>query len=374
MSFNVCHLDILASVIEELNISGMEHTSVPHNASAWALEPKTRPLVVSSAPYKSPPPGFVTIKVHSVAVNPIDWINQDQDVFKSQYPTIYGFDIAGTIEKVGEGVRLLQAGWRVIAQAGPSSNDSSRGAFQKYVVVSQDAVAELPKEIAFERGVVLPLGISTAAAEFLTVHVLSVWGGGSSVGSCAIQMANASGAEIFTTASRRNFDYVKSLGATKVFDYHDDDVEDQIVDALKTKTLAGVYHAAGADGAVQTCARIADQSTGKALVVTVKGVPDAGIPCAVRVKAITSSSIFKDGNHIGPCIWRKYLPAALARGTLVPKPDPLIVGNGLRSVQLGLDKQKAGVSAKKVVVNQIDEDSSHELEMELLAPASSQKS
>ncbi|KAL5396418.1 hypothetical protein PMIN02_003241 [Paraphaeosphaeria minitans] len=210
--------------------------------------------------------------------------------------------------------------------------------------------------------------------EFLTVHVLSVWGGGSSVGSCAIQMANASGAEIFTTASRRNFDYVKSLGATKVFDYHDDDVEDQIVDALKTKTLAGVYHAAGADGAVQTCARIADQSTGRALVVTVKGVPDAGIPCAVRVKAITSSSIFKDGNHIGPCIWRKYLPAALARGTLVPKPDPLIVGNGLRSVQLGLDKQKAGVSAKKVVVNQIDEDSSHELEMELLAPASSQKS
>ncbi|OAG02202.1 GroES-like protein [Paraphaeosphaeria sporulosa] len=360
----------------------MELTSAPHNAAAWALKPKTRPLVVSSAPYKSPPPGFVTIKVHSVAVNPIDWINQDQDVFKAQYPTIFGLDIAGTVEEIGEGVRLLQVGRRIIAQAGASSsNDSSRGAFQKYVVVSQNAVAELPKEIAFERGVVLPLGISTAAAglyqkDFLSLpfpsieglpgilnhtRTLVVWGGSSSVGSCAIQMANASGAEIFTVASRKNFYYVKSLGATKVFDYHDDDVEDQIVEALKTKTLAGVYHAAGADGAVQTCARIADRSTGKALVVTVKGVPDAGIPCTVRVKAISSSSIFKGGNQIGPDIWRKYLPSALARGTLVPKPDPLIVGNGLRSVQLGLDKQKAGVSARKVVVNKIDDDSSHEL-------------
>lgn len=170
-------------------------------------------------------------------------------------------------------------------------------------------------------------------------------------------MAVASGAEVFTTASRRNFAYVKKLGATRAFDYHDADVEDQIVDALRTKTLAGVYHAVGADGAVQTCARIADRSRGKTLVVTVRGVPDDGIPCSVRVKAISSSAIFKNGNHVGSVIWRKYLPAALARGTLVPKPDPLIVGSGLRSVQLGLDRQKAGVSAQKVVVNKIDEDS-----------------
>ncbi|KAF2439989.1 GroES-like protein [Karstenula rhodostoma CBS 690.94] len=352
----------------------------PHNAAAWALNPKSRPLVVSSAPYTSPPPGFVTVKIHSVAVNPIDWIMQDQDVSKATYPTIFGLDIAGTVAEVGEGVRTLRAGRRVIAHAGSlSSNDSSRGAFQKYVVVSQDAVAELPHDIALEKGVVLPLGISTAAAglyqkDYLALplpsiggsreglnRTLLIWGGSSSVGSCAIQLAVASGAEVFTTASGSNFDYVKKLGASKVFNYHDADVEDQIVDALGRKTLAGVYHAVGAGGAVQTCARIADRSKGKAIVVTVRGVPDDGIPSSVRVKAISASSIFKDGNHIGPTIWREYLPHALARGALIPKPDPLIVGNGLRSVQLGLDKQKAGVSAQKVVVNKIDEDSSHEV-------------
>ena len=173
-------------------------------------------------------------------------------------------------------------------------------------------------------------------------------------------MADASDVEIFTTASRSNFEYAKKLGAAKVFDYHDADVEDQIVDALKGKTLAGVYHAAGADGAVQTCARIADRSSGKALVVTVKGVPVDGIPKTVRVKAISAAAIFQPGNPVGPRIWTDYLPTALKYGGVVPKPDPLIVGSGLRSIQHGLDKQKAGVSAQKVVVNKIDEDSSHE--------------
>jgi NADPH:quinone reductase-like Zn-dependent oxidoreductase len=173
-------------------------------------------------------------------------------------------------------------------------------------------------------------------------------------------LAVASGVEVFTTASGTNFEYVRKLGASKVFDYHDTDVEDQIVDALKGKTLAGVYHAVGADGAVQACARIADRSKGKAIVVTVRGVPDDGIPSSVRVKAISASAIFQKDNPVGPSVWRKYLSKALANGDLVPQPDPLIVGNGLRSVQLGLDKQKAGVSAQKVVVDHIDEDSSHE--------------
>jgi hypothetical protein len=44
------------------------------------------------------------------------------------------------------------------------------------------------------------------------------------------------------------------------------------------------------------------------------------------------------------------VPKALAKGTFKAKPDPLVVGNGLKSIQLGLDVQKKGVSAKKVIV------------------------
>lgn len=148
----------------------------------------------------------------------------------------------------------------------------------------------------------LPLGISTAAAGLYQKHFLAlplpsneavkplhravlIWGGSSSVGSCAIQLAVASGADVYTTASAGNFEYCRKLGAKYVFDYHDCDVEDQIVVALTGKTVAGAYHAVGADGAVQACARIVDRCQGKSIVVTVRGTPDEGIPSSVRVRA-----------------------------------------------------------------------------------------
>lgn len=66
---------------------------------------------------------------------------------------------------------------------------------------------------------------------------------------------------------------------------------------------------------------------------------------------VAAAEIFK--NEVGPYIWREFLPVALEKGMIVPSPAPLIVGEELRSVQAGLDKQKAGVSAQKVVVTNI---------------------
>jgi NADPH:quinone reductase-like Zn-dependent oxidoreductase len=184
-----------------------------------------------------------------------------------------------------------------------STSLPSHGAFQKFATVPGHAVAELPTSISLIRGAVLPLSISTAAAGLYQKHSLAVpfptnekirtgigrtllvWGGSSSVGSSVIQLAVASGVEVYATASARNFGYCKQLGAEKVFDYHDGDVEEQVVDALKGKTVAGAYHAVGGDGAVLACARIVDRCVGKAIVVTVRGAPETGVPGGVRVKA-----------------------------------------------------------------------------------------
>lgn len=189
----------------------------------------------------------------------------------------------------------------------PSAEDhhltpGATGAFQQYVVVQRNAIAQLPSSIRTSVGVVLPLGISTASAglfqkDFLNLpfpspsqqppkplnRVLLIWGGSSSVGSCAIQLAKAAGAIIITTASPKNFAYVKRLGAEEVFDYRAEDVEDQIVNWLQSKTVLGAFHARGGNGAVQTCARIVDRSQGKAIVVSVRGIPD-DVPKAVRTK------------------------------------------------------------------------------------------
>ena len=89
----------------------------PHNVAAWALKAKSRPLVVDSAPYTSPPKDCVTIKVIDVAVNPIDWIMQDDDLFELNYPNILGQDVAGEIVEVGKGVDEFKIGQRVIAYA-----------------------------------------------------------------------------------------------------------------------------------------------------------------------------------------------------------------------------------------------------------------
>jgi NADPH:quinone reductase-like Zn-dependent oxidoreductase len=265
---------------------------------------------------------------------------------------------------------------------GLSSGNPSYGAFQQFVLVPSISVSPYPSSIPAQEAVVLPLSISTAAAGLYQRRYLSlpypssthtldtsskphnrtvvIWGGSSSVGSTAIQLAHASGVVVVAVASQRNFDYCRRLGAHKVFDYHSQDIEDDLVKALKGSTLAGVYHAAGPDDAVRTCARVAERSEGKALVVTVRGAPSSGLPGSVRVQAIRSSDIFAPGNEVGPRIWRDYVPGALAKGLLVPAPEPLVVGQGLRSVQHGLDVQKRGVSAAKIVVDGIDHDASKE--------------
>lgn len=98
----------------KMNSTGL-FTSAPKNVAAWALKPKERPLTVSSAPYTKPPKGHVVIKVYDVAINPIDWILQDQDIFKSEYPTVFGSDAAGEIAEVADDVGDFQIGTRVIA-------------------------------------------------------------------------------------------------------------------------------------------------------------------------------------------------------------------------------------------------------------------
>jgi len=94
----------------------------PSNTAAWALKAKTRPFVVSSAPYHAPPPSHVAIRVQCVAINPIDWIMQDQDIFGARYPAIFGSDLAGEVVQAGQGVVGLYVGQKVIAYVlAPSS-------------------------------------------------------------------------------------------------------------------------------------------------------------------------------------------------------------------------------------------------------------
>jgi NADPH:quinone reductase-like Zn-dependent oxidoreductase len=67
----------------------------------------------------------------------------------------------------------------------------------------------------------------------------SSWAGSASVGSNAIQLAIAAGHEVITTASSKNFDYVRTLGAVEVFDYHSTAVLKDIIEASRNRQYAG---------------------------------------------------------------------------------------------------------------------------------------
>lgn len=89
---------------------------MPLNRAAWIPVPRAR-FEVGDAPYTSPGPLEVVIKVAAVAANPLD-INIQDGKYKPatpvQYPTILGSDVAGSVEEVGQNVQGLYVGQRVI--------------------------------------------------------------------------------------------------------------------------------------------------------------------------------------------------------------------------------------------------------------------
>jgi NADPH:quinone reductase-like Zn-dependent oxidoreductase len=121
----------------------------------------------------------------------------------------------------------------------------------------------LPSKISFAEGSVLPLAIDTALVGLIghdgqglglplpslnpkpIGKTIVVWGGSSSVGALAIQLAAAAGARVITTASSHNFDFVKKAGATAAVDYKKSSVVDDVVEAVKNAggEFVGVYDA-----------------------------------------------------------------------------------------------------------------------------------
>lgn len=273
---------------------------MPTNIAAWIERPRDSSLIVKKAPYPSPGAEELVIATKAVAINPLDFKIQDRDHPIAgkpiQYPTILGADLAGTVVAVGRDVTMRKVGERVIANApGVSIGNASMSAFQHFVVVQESSAIPIPDIVSFESAAVLPLacytamaglfvtdqlGLSTAGLGDVSVVpppsdcVLLVWGGSSSVGCCAIQMAHAAGYEVYAVASDRNRTLCLSIGATKVFDRASDNLEPLIVEALRSKIVVGALDCiVDGESTVSACARVLAQANGRKKVMTVLSPP-----------------------------------------------------------------------------------------------------
>ncbi|KIV93294.1 hypothetical protein PV10_04519 [Exophiala mesophila] len=340
------------------------------NTAAWLTAAYARPFEIKTAPVGVPEANQILIRNRAIAVNPIDGKLQSKAFYPLKYPTVLGEDVAGEVVSVGPQVTRFKPGDRVLGNtAGFDSKLDTEKAFQAYTILRTDMTSEIPDAVSYDRAVVLPLAVATASSglfhpDFLglqlpslakrdnTGQVVLIWGGASSVGSSAIQLAKAAGYEVITTASRHNFDIVTKLGtgAINVFDYNDGSVVADIVAALKGKTFVGVFDAVGGAAwkpCVDIVAQLADSSVVNKFVATVTpGFPEP--PAGVNMKQVYALSILK--NHVSRAIFEDFLPKALENGTFVPAPTPLVAGKGLESLQNAVDILNAGVSAKKVVV------------------------
>ena len=167
----------------------------------------------------------VLVRVHAAAVNALDWHFMRGDPYLARLDMgvgapkqkVRGRDFAGTVESVGRDVRDLGPGDEVFGDAD--------GAFAEYVRVPADQVERKPATLTFEQAAAIPMAGRTALAGLREVAATGpgqrvlVNGASGGVGTFAVQVGTALGAEVTAVCSARNVDLVRSLGAAEVIDY-----------------------------------------------------------------------------------------------------------------------------------------------------------
>lgn len=184
----------------------------------------------------------VLVKVHAAGVNPVDWKIRDGlgERFGLKLPISLGGEIAGTIEKIGDDVRDFKEGDEVYGII-------ASGGYSEYAIAKIGDLAPKPQSLDFENAAAIPLGALTAwQAIFDLAHLSSgqrilITGASGGVGSLAVQLAKAKGASVIGTASGRNEEFVRNLGADEFVDYTKQNFEEVV------KDVGVVFDAVGGD-------------------------------------------------------------------------------------------------------------------------------
>jgi NADPH:quinone reductase-like Zn-dependent oxidoreductase len=177
-------------------------------------------LALEEVPCPQPEAGQVLVRVLAAGVNPVDWKIR-RGFYKAygamQFPSTPGIEGAGTIETVGPGVTTFRPGQEVYGILS--------GAYAEYALASVGDIRPKPARLGFEEAASIAVGALTAwgavieAANVQAGQRVLVHGAAGGVGLYAVQLARWKGAQVIGTASAKNLDFVRSLGAETVLDY-----------------------------------------------------------------------------------------------------------------------------------------------------------
>jgi len=184
------------------------------------------------------------VRIEVASVNPLDLkmiAGYMQQVFPVDFPYTPGTDFSGVVDAVGSAVTHLTPGERVVGRCAPGAG----GAFGERLVIAASELVSIPDAMSFEQAACLPTAFGAArlalfdtgrlvAGERVLIHA-----GAGGVGVMAVQLAHHAGAHVIATASGKNCDLVRSLGADEVIDYRSDDFTRQRNVDLVLDTMGG---------------------------------------------------------------------------------------------------------------------------------------
>ncbi|KIM00209.1 Bifunctional protein: zinc-containing alcohol dehydrogenase quinone oxidoreductase (NADPH:quinone reductase) [Paramagnetospirillum magnetotacticum MS-1] len=267
---------------------------------------------LAEIPIPSPGPGEVLIRVHAAGVNPVDWKIMEGGLarlFPCKFPLIPGWDAAGTVAALGDGVTSLSLGERVWSFC--RKPDIQWGTYAEYVVMSADGVAPMPANLTFAQASTFPLAALTAWQSLLEVAQLRagqrvlIHAGAGGVGGFAVPLAKWAGATVIATAKAGNHDYVRDLGADHVIDYATDDFTaatralapegvDMAFGTVGGEVLARSYETVRPGGILVSITDKTDKDRAEGLGIRCKYVfvkPDAGH--LRRLSALTEQGVLR---------------------------------------------------------------------------------
>ena len=209
-------------------------------------------LHLSEVPNPIAGPGEVVVDIHAASVNAADYkVRLGGGAYSSsgvKLPHILGRDFSGAVSEVGQGVTDLRVGDAVFGVC----DRGVEGAYAEKIAIKATIIAKKPARLGHAEAAAMALTSLTAlwavedTAKLKPGETILIQGGAGGVAGFAIQLAKHVGAIVITTASARNHDYVRRLGADRVVDYNKEDF---------SKTVSGcdvVFDTVGGDVQVRS--------------------------------------------------------------------------------------------------------------------------
>jgi NADPH:quinone reductase-like Zn-dependent oxidoreductase len=282
-------------------------------------------LKYEDAPRPIPGNEEVLIRVHAAALNPLDYKIRSGDFqldASNPLPVILGFDVAGVVEAIGEGVSDFAIGDEVYAA-------HQLGCHAEYVAVPVVDVAHKPHTLDFVQAAATPVGAVTAwkaleAAHLQAGQTLLIHGAAGGVGHFAVQLAKWRGAKVIGSASTHNQAYLHQLGVDEAIDYTTTPFEqvgkvvDVILDTVGGETLHRSYAVVKSGG----------------LLLSIADVPSPEMAARYNVSAGEMDDIWPVGAHLAE------IARLIDAGQLRPTIATVLPLHEARQAHITLDRRR----------------------------------